>query len=442
MSFAQKTVRVITLGCKVNTFDSQAIAHQFESKGFVLTETDAAVTVVNSCSVTANADKEARYLARRIKRENPSTKLVFTGCYAQTDSQRLIEMTEVDLVIPNEIKEQLVDIVIIDNTVGKMPAQVNAVDQNRQGHFKTSATLFDQASSTRTRAYLKIQDGCNGFCTYCLIPYARGASRSVEVQKIIQEVRRLNAASVPEIVLTGIHLGDYGEDLGEDHSFADLLEEIFATTDIPRVRISSLEPAEVKPKLLSVVDRYRARFCDHMHLPLQSGSDGILKKMRRQYDKKSYLENIKNLRILFPMMNIGADVIPGFPGETEEQFIETKEFVEECGLNSLHVFPYSKRPNTAAARMLEHLDQGLINSRAKILRDLSVSLSRKYATQFIGQNISVLWEESDTQNIGHARNYLKIEGIGDKRLFVRGEESWVKIKGFSSSGNLVGISLA
>ncbi len=439
MSFAQKTVRVITLGCKVNTFDSQAIAHQFQAQGFLLSDVDAAITVVNSCSVTANADKEARYLARRIKREHPGTKLVFTGCYAQTDSQRLIEMDEVDLVIPNEIKEQLVDIIVANNTTAKIPANIKAVDQNHQGHFKTSATLFDQAYSTRTRAYLKIQDGCNGFCTYCLIPYARGASRSVDAEKIIAEVKRLNAAEVPEIVLTGIHLGDYGEDLPGSGSFADLLEEIFATTEIPRVRISSLEPSEVKEKLLQVLSKYRARFCEHMHLPLQSGSDSILKKMRRQYDKKEYLQNIRQLRGLFPLMNFGADIIPGFPGETEEEFNETLEFIEECGLHSLHVFPYSKRPNTAAARMPGHLDQGLVNKRAKILRDLSTKLSRNYSGQFIGQELQVLWEDSEKQNIGHARNYLKVEGVGDRSLFQRGVESSVRIKGFSASGNLVGV---
>ncbi|NBQ54688.1 MAG: radical SAM protein, partial [Proteobacteria bacterium] len=307
------TVFIKTLGCKVNTFDGNAIGNQFRAKGYTVVDhaSDADITVLNTCSVTSAADREARYLIRRYRRENPDGRMVVTGCYAQTDSARLAAMKEVDFVVPNEAKERLVQFIEgeTDNRgvdgeadgsnaapenlaskmpASKMPSDVKAVSENRQSHFKSSLVLFDDASSSQTRAFVKIQDGCNGFCAYCLIPYARGASRSVAPDQAFNEIKRLIDAGTPEIVLTGIHIGDYGRDLesyaGDAEPFATFVESIMEIPGLKRLRISSLEPGELSKDLLQVLKRHADKFCPHFHLPLQSGDDRILKLMRRSYD--------------------------------------------------------------------------------------------------------------------------------------------------------------
>jgi threonylcarbamoyladenosine tRNA methylthiotransferase MtaB len=414
------SVYVKTMGCKVNTYDSHALENQFEASGYQLADTaeKASITVVNTCSVTANADREARYLARKIRRENPDTVLVFTGCYAQTDSAKLVEMDEVDFVVPNEAKEELVDLIMAGaHEKAKLPESIKAVKENRQTHFKSALTLFDKASSKRTRAFLKIQDGCNNFCAYCLIPYARGVSRSVNPDEIIQEVNRLAETGTKEVVLTGIHIGDYGRDLdyykdhqSKDDPIVDLMERFFAIPNI-RVRISSLEPSEASEALLDVLFANKERVCDHFHLPLQSGSDHILKLMGREYDKAEYSDAVHRIRLRFPEAHIGADIIPGFPGETDEHAKETIVFIESLALSSLHVFPYSKRPNTRALRMPDHVDGNIIKSRASSLRNLSDDLHKKYMRKFIGKNLTVIWEkdfDKSNRRMGRTSNYLPV----------------------------------
>lgn len=411
-SSLQKRVYVKTLGCKVNTFDSHAIENQFVAHGFVsvANSEEADVTVVNTCSVTSNAEKEARYLARKIRRDNPASRIVFTGCYAQTDSAKLVEMSDIDIVVPNEVKNDLVPFVLRhlsgEESVAKIPENVKVVRDNKQSHFKSSLTFFDQSHSEKTRSFIKIQDGCNGFCTYCLIPYARGASRSVEREKVLAEIERVVQLGSPEVVLTGIHIGDYGADLygTEENHFAKIVRDIAQIPGMKRLRISSLEPSELTEELLVTLKQFEHIFCDHLHLPLQSGSARVLKHMRRQYTKEEYKRACDMAQEFFPGINLGADVIPGFPGETDEEFEETIQFIRECGLNYLHVFPYSKRSNTAAERMPGHLDGSVIRERAARLRSLSNELAREYAKKFIGRTISVLWEKEG----GLSRNYLKV----------------------------------
>ena len=324
--------------------------------------------MINSCSVTQNAEKDARYLLRRFKRDNPNSKRIITGCYAQIDSANLAELDEVDFVVPNEAKESLVDIInerekdgTLGNSENKLPAGLKAVSGNRQSHFKSSLTLFDKSESSKTRVFVKIQDGCNGFCAYCQIPYARGASRSVQPAKVVEEIKRLSDEGVQEIVFTGIHIGDYGKDLDEykdykNPPFVEILHKIISDTNISRIRISSLEPAEFTPDLAALMQENQI-FCDHLHLPLQSGSDRILKLMNREYNKERYYQSIEMARKIFKNPFLGADVIPGFPGETDADFEETFEFIKKCDLTALHVFPYSKRPNTLAIRMPNHVDR-------------------------------------------------------------------------------------
>ncbi|NRA66373.1 MAG: tRNA (N(6)-L-threonylcarbamoyladenosine(37)-C(2))-methylthiotransferase MtaB [Pseudobacteriovorax sp.] len=446
-----KRVHVKTLGCKVNSYDSDDLETQFLKKGFTI-ESDpkkADVSVLNTCSVTANADKEARYYLRRFRRDNPEALVVATGCYAQTDSARLADMNDVDLVFPNEVKDRVVEVAheqLINKqqgeplTVSKIPKDVKPVAENRQGHFKSSLKL-NPTDSSKTRAFLKIQDGCNGFCSYCLIPYARGASRSVPSRDVIAEVRRLIESGVKEIVFTGIHIGDYGEDLDESQSFIDIIKELFDWDDMVRMRISSLEPRELPESLLKVVSQRPELFCDHFHLPLQAGHNRVLKMMRRTYTTEQYQEAVELARSYFPHANFGADVIPGFPGETEEEFAATVDFIKTIGLNYLHVFPYSKRPNTAAARMPDHLPHDTVKQRSALLRGLSSELKSEYVSRFLGETVSVLWEadkDRDGRRIGRSRNYLEIvtpEAMNQEP----GTLSQVKIKGFVNDNRLLGL---
>jgi threonylcarbamoyladenosine tRNA methylthiotransferase MtaB len=453
------SVYVKTLGCKVNTYDSHALENQFRAQGYDLVDgaLGADVTVVNTCSVTANAEREARYLARRIRRENPGAMVVFTGCYAQTDSAALAAMDEIDVVVPNEAKERLVGIVhdgLGRRTRGelapaaaaaatKLPDGVKAVAGNKQGHFKSSATLFDKADSNQTRAFLKIQDGCDGFCSYCLIPYARGASRSVAPELVLAEVRRLVDAGSREIVLTGIHIGDYGRDLagyaGDDNPIVTVLRQILAVPGLGRVRISSLEPAELSEPLCALMAEHRELVCDHLHLPLQSGSDRILKLMRRAYDAAGYAAAVERFRARFPEASIGADVIPGFPGETDADFADTKALIERLELSYLHVFPYSKRPNTAAARMPGHLDGDVVRARAAELRALSEGLASAYARRFIGRRLDVLWErdvDAQGRRLGYTANYLAVAAAGLPTP-PAGALGPAEVKGFVDRGRLL-----
>lgn len=442
-----------TLGCKVNTYDTHALENQFKALGYDTVDKPelADVSVLNTCSVTENADKEARYLLRRFKRENPEAIVVATGCYAQTDSQRLIEMDEVDLVFPNQTKDIVAEAThafvqrqsqgerIVNEPKQKLPSDIKAVSGNRQGHFKSALTMLD-GDQSQTRAFLKIQDGCNGFCSYCLIPYARGASRSVGPDEVLREVRRLIDVGVKEIVFTGIHLGDYADDLGQQNGFARLIEELFSWPDMIRVRISSLEPRELTENLLKVLARRPELFCDHFHLPLQAGNDRILKLMRRTYLTEEYANNVAMARSYFPKANFGADIIPGFPSETDEEHEETMAFIKKVGLNYLHVFPYSKRPNTAASKMPGHLAPEVVKARAAELRELGKGLKDEYLKRFIGEEALILWEDDkDGQGRfkGYSSNYLEVSAPSHT-VVKPGTMNRVLIKGFIEDQRLLG----
>ena len=357
-------------------------------------------------------------------------------------------MDEVDLVFPNEVKDKVVEQTMqhhenlskgIALPSNKLPEDTKAVSANKQGHFKTSLTL-EESDSTQTRAFLKIQDGCNGFCSYCLIPYARGASRSAHPNDVKKEVRRLIDIGTKEIVFAGIHIGDNGEDI-HSQGFVELLDEMLDWDDMIRIRISSLEPRECSEDLIKMLSRRPELFCDHFHLPLQAGNDRILKFMRRTYDTKEYADNIEMARSYFPNANFGADVIPGFPGETEEEFVDTMQFIEKTGLNYLHVFPYSKRPNTAAARMPGHLPLELVKDRALRLREQSKVIKEAYIKKQFGKNFEVLWEnatDSAGRRIGRTKNYLEVVSPASMNAQAN-TISRMTIKGFIEKDRVVGI---
>lgn len=435
-------VYVKTLGCKVNTYDSKALENQFAKNGFAIVQSpqQADIQVINTCSVTKAAEREARYLIRRYKREHPRAKIVITGCYAQIDSENILRLDGVDLVVPNAAKPFLVDIVTKRRDAWepetKFPENLRPVADNRQAHFKSSITLFDHAFSDRTRAFVKIQDGCNGFCSYCQIPLARGASISVPAPQVIAEVKRLAAKGVPEIVVTGIHVGDYGRDLagssdGVKHlAFVNLLRELFKVKELKRLRISSLEPSEISEPLLEILAENKTVFCDHFHLPLQSGSDGILKKMRRTYDSNGYRLQVELIRKYFPEAHISADVIAGFPGESASDLEVTAKYIAATGIHSLHVFPYSVRPNTAAERMPNHLPPDEKKRRVQTLRALAEQQFASFAARFLNRNLDVLWEDrldSSGRRLGKTKNYINVCTDGEQKA---GTISAVKLKGF------------
>ena len=450
-----KKVFIKSLGCKVNSYDGDSLESGFKSLGYsIVDESDNCdIAVLNSCSVTAAADRDSRHLLRRFRRQNPEAMVVATGCYAQTDSKVLADMPEVDWVVPNQKKQDLVDLIHkrahgqqegLDSGT-KMPRGLEQVEKNRQGHFKSSLSM-PKVDSSKTRAFLKIQDGCNGFCSYCLIPYARGQSRSVAKSEILAEVRRQIDAGTKEIVFTGIHIGDYGRDLASPSKdpFSDLVKEIMDWPDMVRLRISSLEPGELSEGLLKALSQRPDKFCDHFHMPLQSGHDRILKKMRRSYTTQEFADKVAMAKSYFPAAFFATDLIPGFPSETSEEALASEAFVETIGLHEMHIFPYSKRPNTAAIKMADHVDGGTIKERARSLRELSSRLKAAYIKQNIGETKEVLWEgrrTSSGQIIGRSSNYLEVIAASHFEP-AAGSLSYVHFKGLHAANQLYGMPVS
>lgn len=440
------SVYIKTLGCKVNSFDSDALAREFAEKGYNIAADSrtAEVSLINSCSVTEKATAEARYWLRRFRKDNPTSLKVITGCYAQIDSAKLAELGDVDFIVPNEAKRHLVDHLsdkLAGKNSGKLPPEVKPVAENRQTHFKSSATLFATPMSTKTRGFLKVQDGCNNFCTYCQIPYARGASVSVPVSVVLKSASELIESGVHELVLTGIHIGDYGLDLDDGTTLATLVDQLMDHDGLARLRISSLEPSEVTDELIEVLVRHRSRVGEHFHLPLQSGADEILQKMRRQYTTAEYLVVLDKLRGAFPNAQLSADVICGFPGETDELFQASLEFIGKSGLNQLHVFPYSKRPNTAALRLPGHLSEDVVKARGKELRALSERIFFDFSHRQIGSMQDILWEgtfDTDGRRQGKTSNY--VECVGSETIAPKaGVISQQKIAGFVGPRKMLAI---
>lgn len=448
-------VFIKTLGCKVNSFDGHAIENQLVSKGYKLVSDSkqADVSIINSCSVTSTAEKDARYLLRRFKKENPEGKRIITGCYAQIDSATLSELDSVDIVIPNEAKGNIGDLIAdyVEKGSGfenKLPVGLKSVSKNKQGHFKSSLALFDKANSNQTRAFIKIQDGCNGFCAYCQIPYARGQSASINGDLVVSEVKRLAKLGTKEIVLAGIHIGDYGDDFdiktNNDPEIVSLLDRLVQIDGLARIRISSLEPAEFSLPLAKFMENHKEKFCAHFHLPLQAGCDTVLKRMRRQYDTARYKGSIEQARELFDDCFIGTDIIPGFPQETDEEFEQGYSFIESLDLTALHVFPYSKRPNTAAIKMPGHVEEPVKKARAAKLRELSRTQTSKFYKQSVGKLGTVLWEktkDSEGRLIGKTSNYLNV--VASEKLMSTGitpnTMSEVKLVGLVGDQKLLGI---
>ncbi|TCZ77020.1 tRNA (N(6)-L-threonylcarbamoyladenosine(37)-C(2))-methylthiotransferase MtaB [Paenibacillus albiflavus] len=406
-----------TLGCKVNFYDTEAIWQMFKNEGYEQTdfEQTADVYVINTCTVTNTGDKKSRQMIRRAIRRNPDAIIAVTGCYAQTSPAEILAIPGVDLVIGTQDRDKIVHYV---NEIQAQRQPINAVRNIMKTRQFEELDVPDFAD--RTRAFLKIQEGCNNFCTFCIIPWSRGLMRSREPESVIKQARMLVDAGYQEIVLTGIHTGGYGEDI-ENYSLAKLLWDLDKVEGLKRIRISSIEASQITDEVLEVLGA-SDKMCRHLHIPLQAGHDAVLKRMRRKYTTAEFANKIQRIREALPDVGITTDIIVGFPGETDEMFEEGLKFMEEVQFSEMHVFPYSKRTGTPAARMEDQVDEELKNARVHQVIDLSERMQLEYAERFVGQVFDVIPEfttkgVSESGNlIGYSDNYLHLAFQGSADL--------------------------
>lgn len=412
-----------TLGCKVNHYETEAIWQLFKDESYNRVDFDqtADVYVINTCTVTNTGDKKSRQVIRRAIRKNPDAVICVTGCYAQTSSAEIMEIPGVDIVVGTQDRHKLLPYIEQYRTERQPINGVTNIMKNRV-YEELDVPYF----TDRTRASLKIQEGCNNFCTFCIIPWARGLMRSRDPKQVVQQATNLVNSGYQEIVLTGIHTGGYGEDL-KDYNLAQLLLDLEEIKGLKRIRISSIEASQLTDEVIDVIDKSN-KVVRHLHIPLQSGSDTVLKRMRRKYTMTQFSERLKKLHAIMPGLAVTSDVIVGFPGETEEEFMETYQFIAEHKFSELHVFPYSMRTGTPAARMTDQVDEEVKNERVHRLIELSNQLAKEYASHFEGELLEVIPEEKGSIEgmlVGYTDNYLKVQFEGPEHFI--GELIKVKI---------------
>ncbi|MEK3723762.1 tRNA (N(6)-L-threonylcarbamoyladenosine(37)-C(2))-methylthiotransferase MtaB [Paenibacillus sp. FSL H8-0034] len=408
------TVAFHTLGCKVNFYDTEAIWQLFKHEGYeqIDFEASADIYVINTCTVTNTGDKKSRQMIRRAIRRNPEAIVAVTGCYAQTSPAEILAIPGVDLVIGTQDRDKIIPYV---QQLVQERQPINAVRNIMKTRQFEELDVPDFAD--HTRAFLKIQEGCNNFCTFCIIPWSRGLMRSREPQSVLKQARMLVDAGYQEIVLTGIHTGGYGEDI-ENYSLAKLLWDLDKVQGLKRIRISSIEASQITDEVLDVL-KHSDKMCRHLHIPLQAGDDQVLARMRRKYTTAEFGEKIKRIREIMPDVAITTDVIVGFPGETDEMFMNGKRFMEQMQFSEMHVFPYSQRTGTPAARMEDQVDEELKNTRVHELIDLSEQMQLTYAQKFVGHVLEVIPENgnkgrADSIIMGYTDNYLQVVFEGSK----------------------------
>ncbi len=390
---------IVTFGCKVNQYESNMMKERMLSSNFFYVEniSEANIIVVNTCSVTNVADKKCLKMIRRIKREYPNSILVVAGCSSQ-NKQEIYENLDIDILIGNKDKSKI-DILLKEYI--KNHKRYVKFYNDRKLDFEDMLI----SDYNHIRAFIKIEDGCDNFCSYCIIPYVRGSVRSKNFETVIKEAKLLTQKGHKEIVLTGIHTGHY---MDNGYDLTDLINELSKIEDLLRIRISSIEITELNDKFLNMLSTNK-KVCDHLHIPLQAGSDEILKKMNRKYDLKYYEEKIKKIRMIRPNISITTDIIVGFPYETDKLFNETLEFSRKMNFSKIHVFPYSIRLGTSAANMPNQVDESIKKERVKKLMDLSETMEKEYYNKFVGKELDILVEECDNNvSIGHSSNYLMI----------------------------------
>ncbi len=402
MTKKQKTVSFYTLGCKLNQSETSAIENKFDQNGFTIIPfgESSDVTIINTCTVTNRAAKKSRNIIRQAKRISPKGKVVAVGCYSQIDWEKLKNIQEIDLILGNKEKFQIIENLKKLEKDDNLKIAVNTIKEDE--YFEKEFT----STTERTRAVLKVQTGCDKFCSYCIVPYARGLPASRNFIDSVKEAKDLVKNGFKEIVLTGIDIGSYSY---KRKKLIDLIGEIEKIDGIKRIRISSIELNSLSDELITYIANSKI-VAPHFHLSLQAGSDEILKKMRRRYSTAVFFKKINFIRKHIPNVSLGTDVIVGFPGESEKLFNETYEFIKKVGFNHLHIFRYSRKEGTPAASMANQVDEKLKKKRSRKLRNLEVILKNEYIKKFMGKNVSVLWEKYDgTYLSGLSENYLKVK---------------------------------
>ena len=419
-----KKVALHNLGCKVNSYEIDVMQQMLQKNGYQIVEFEqkADIYIVNTCCVTSIADRKSRQMLHKAKKNNPDSIVVAVGCYVQTGTEDILKDEGIDLAIGNNKKKDLVNILEQFlrekgmHTEDKTLHDTTIIDIN---HTKEYEEMTLEQTAEHTRAYIKIQDGCNQFCTYCIIPYARGRVRSRKKEDIIKEIEGLVKRGYKEVVLTGIHISSYGTDFGQA-GLLDLVQSIQEIEGLHRIRLGSLEPRIVTEEFAKGLSEL-SKVCPHFHLSLQSGSLNTLKRINRHYTPGEYLKGVEELRKAFVNPAITTDVIVGFPGETEEEFEETKEFLENIRLYEMHIFKYSIRKGTIAAKMPDQVPDQIKAERSDILLEMEEKLSREYREIYIGQEVAVLFEEEkeilgESYQIGHTSQYVKVAYKTDKNL--------------------------
>ena len=412
-----KKAALHNLGCKVNAYETEAMQHLLEEAGYEIVPftQKADVYVINTCSVTNMADRKSRQMLHKAKKNNPDSIVVATGCYVQTSEKEVLNDLSVDIVIGNDRKHDLVRLL----EEYSLDSVNDTVDDINDGKHDFEELFIDQTKE-HTRAFIKVQDGCNQFCSYCIIPYARGRVRSRRFENVIAEVERLAANGFKEVVLTGIHLSSYGVDFEEATGLLELIQAVNAVKGTERIRLGSLEPKIVTEHFASELSKLD-KICPHFHLSLQSGCDATLKRMNRKYTTKEYERGCELLRKYFVHPAITTDVIVGFPGETEEEFEQTKAYLEHIHFYEMHIFKYSKRKGTRAAVMPDQIDEQIKAARSEKLIALGHDMSKEFRKFYIGKNEEVLFEEKAVIGdkeyfVGYTKEYVKVAKETDENL--------------------------
>ena len=418
----KKTVSFYTLGCKVNQYETNAMEQQFIKNNYEIVENTqkADIYVINTCTVTNMAERKSRQMLRRVKEINPSAVLVVCGCYAQVAKNELEQIPEIDIILGINEKNEIVQ--IVENYIEKMAEQdkksqkAEIDDVSKQKEF---LDFGDVTYTEKNRAVVKVQDGCNMFCSYCIIPYARGRIRSRKIESVVSEIEKIAKEGIKEVVITGIHVASYGKDFDNENTskkirLIDLLEAINKIDGIDRIRLSSLEPTIVDEEFATRLSKLD-KICDHFHLSLQSGCDETLKRMNRKYTTQIYRDAVATLRKYYPEASFTTDVIVGFPGETDEEFVKTYEFLKEIDFYRLHVFKYSPRRGTVAEKMPNQIDGNKKEERSNKLIELSNNTENKHNKNYIDKTVKVLFEEfEDGFFKGHTTNYMMVKVAGSE----------------------------
>ena len=415
-----KKVSFYTLGCKVNQYETNAMAQKFKEAGYEIVDMNEDISdicIVNTCTVTNMSDRKSRHSLRRVKEKNPSAIIAAVGCYAQVAKNDLEKMSEIDIVLGNEEKANIVQYVekFMENQNENKLVEIEDIATKKEFEDMGQITYTE-----KTRAFIKVQDGCNQFCSYCIIPYARGRVRSRNAESIIKEITQIAQKGIKEVVITGIHVASYGRDFGNENGLIELLEKINEIEGIKRIRLGSLEPKIITEEFMQRLSKLE-KMCHHFHLSLQSGCDETLKRMNRKYTTAEVKEIIERLRRYYDDVMLTTDIIVGFPGETEEEFEATYQFLKEVKLYKMHVFQYSPRKGTRAAVMPNQIDGNIKEARSKKLIELSNENQKMYNQQLVGKEVEVLFEDKEVKDgityfRGHTQNYILVKYKTDENL--------------------------